>query len=78
MKTAWAAFALELGEGGQKIGLPDARLTPREGLVELNWGELWLQGSTRVGAVSRQSEAFGSKIGGKPIPEVRLSDVILA
>ncbi len=44
VKTAWAAFALELGEGGQKIGLPDAKLTPGEGLVEVELGRIVASG----------------------------------
>jgi len=78
VKTAWAAFAMEMGEGGQKVGVPAAKLTLRDDVVEIGWGDLWLHGSIRIGAVAEQGAAFASKIGGKPVPVVKLSEANLA
>lgn len=78
IKTAWSAFALELGGGGQLVEFPAAKAAPRESAVEIEWRDLWMRGGTRVASAPQQQEAFASRIGGQPVPIVRLSEASLA
>lgn len=44
------------------------------GTARLHWGDLELTGSIMPAAVSAQDRAFQDRIGGRPVPFVRLSD----
>jgi hypothetical protein len=78
IKTAWAAFALELGGGGKLVELPAAEAALRDSSVEIVWGDLWMRGGAEVAAAAQQQETFSSRIGGQPVPIVRLSEASLA
>lgn len=78
IKTAWSAFALELGGGGQLVEFPAAKAVLRGSAVEMEWGDLWMRGGAEVASAAQQQEAFASKIAGQPVPIVRLSEASLA
>lgn len=78
VKTAWAAFALELGAGGRMADLPHANAALREDAVEIEWNDLRMRGGARVASAERQQTIFSARIGGRPVPVVRLSTANLA
>ena len=77
VKTAWAAFALELGRPGDAVPVPQALAERRGPAVELRWEDLWLRGGAEVVQAPRQQQLFEARIGGQPIAVRRLSDAPL-
>lgn len=78
VKTAWAAFAIELGEGGSQAKVPSAKCAVQNQLVEIAWDDLWLQGCMAIAPAPYLHSMFNSRIGGQPIQTRRLSEAALA
>lgn len=78
VKSAWAAFAIELGESGARVAPPSAKCTEKNQLVEIEWDDLWMQGGADVAPAPLLQSRFNSRIGGKPVPTRRLSEAALA
>lgn len=74
VRTAWAAFALELGEPGQALAFPAAECRQSGPDVELAWNDLWLKAGSQVAPAPDLHARFESRIGGKPPPLHRLGE----
>ncbi len=74
---AYLAFTLELAEPGAALTTEPCQVQTDGDLIQLRWGELWLQGATSPGEAARQNKLFGSRLKQEPVPMVRLSEARL-
>ena len=78
VQTGFAALALEVADAGAPFTESEPTMRAEGNLAELAWGDLSMRALVRVAPVEEHERVFEARIGGRPAPTPRLSEVLLA